>query len=238
MSTKVLAIVQARLSSNRFPRKVLSDLHGSPMVLRQLERIDRCTRLDQIVVATSVESSDDELVEVLESHNICVRRGPLANVFERFSRVIDEFSPQHVVRLTADCPLADPQVIDDLVELHVNSGADYTSNVLERTFPHGLDAECATREVFSRLAQLQLTDQEREHVTLGIYRRPGEFTFSSLTQRADYSDLRWTVDYPNDLEFVRIVYDALYDANSAFSTQDVVDLLTAHPELRHTGRSI
>jgi spore coat polysaccharide biosynthesis protein SpsF len=238
MSNNVLAIVQARLSSSRFPRKVLGDLHGAPMVLRQLERISHCTRLDQLVVATSTESSDDELVEILESQNISVRRGPLANVFQRFSQVIDEFSPKHVVRLTADCPLADPQVIDDLVDLHVTSGADYSSNVLERTFPHGLDAECATREVFSLLNTMSLTDQEREHVTLGIYARPKDFKLSSLTQPIDHSDLRWTVDYPSDLEFVRAIYGELYDSNPAFSTRDVLELLHSKPALRHTEQTI
>jgi spore coat polysaccharide biosynthesis protein SpsF len=238
MSFEVLAIVQARLSSSRFPRKVLSDLHGAPMVLRQLERLSRCTRLDQVVVATSTEPSDDELVEVLEAHDVVVRRGSLADVFHRFTNVIDEFSPQHVVRLTADCPLTDPNVIDDLVQLHVNTGADYSSNALKRTFPHGLDAECITRRVFSHLEALPLTQEEREHVTLGIYSRPAEFTISSLTQRLDQSALRWTVDYPSDLDFVRKVYEELYDANSAFATRDVTELLDEHPELRHTAESI
>jgi len=238
MSSGVLAIVQARLSSNRFPRKVLSDLHGAPMVIRQLERIARCTRIDQVVVATSTESSDDELVDVLEAHDVVVRRGSLANVFERFTTVIDEFSPAHVVRLTADCPLTDPTVIDDLVELHVSSGADYSSNVMERTFAHGLDAECATSAVFSRLAKLTLTQQEREHVTLGIYSRPTEFEFSSLTQPVDQSSLRWTVDYPSDLDFVRAVYAKLYDSKPAFATRDVVELINEYPALRHTADSI
>jgi spore coat polysaccharide biosynthesis protein SpsF len=238
MSSNVLAVVQARLSSSRFPRKVLSDLHGAPMVLRQLERINRCTRIDQVVVATSTESSDDELVAVLKSQNIAVRRGPLADVFLRFSQVVDEFSPQHVVRLTADCPLTDPQVIDELIKLHVSSGADYSSNAIERTYPHGLDAECTTREAFSRLGGRELTEQEREHVTLGIYTRPEEFQFSSLTQPVDQSELRWTVDYPSDLDFVRAVYDGLYDSNPEFSSQDVIELIRAQPELRYTAQSI
>jgi len=238
MSSDVVAIVQARLSSSRFPRKVLSDLHGAPMVLRQLERISRCTRLDRVVVATSTEPSDDELAEVLEAHDVIVRRGSLTNVFQRFTDVIDEFSPQHVVRLTADCPLTDPAVIDDLVDLHVTSGVDYSSNALERTFPHGLDAECARREVFSRLGTFELSEQEREHVTLGIYSRPNEFTFSSLTQPVNQSELRWTVDYPSDLDFVRAVYEELYEPNPAFTTRDVTELLNEHPELRHTAESI
>jgi len=120
----------------------------------------------------------------------------------------------------------------------VSTGADYSSNTIERTYPHWLDAECTTREVFSRLGELELSEQEREHVTLGIYTRPEEFRFSSLPQTVDHSELRWTVDYPSDLDFVRSVYDALYDANPTFSSHDVIELLRARPALRHTAKSI
>jgi spore coat polysaccharide biosynthesis protein SpsF len=133
LSGGVIAIMQARSSSSRFPRKVLQDLNGAPMVLRQLERVRRAQELDGIVVATSVESSDDELAEVLDAAGVTVRRGPLADVLGRFGQVIEEFSPDHVVRLTADCPLADPSVIDRIVSTHRAEDADYTSNVLERT---------------------------------------------------------------------------------------------------------
>lgn len=238
MKHKVLAIVQARSNSSRFPRKVLQDLHGKPMVVRQLERIARSAQIDEVVVATSHESTDDELVRVLNDHGALVRRGALDDVLARFSQVVEEFSPSHVVRLTADCPLTDPKVIDDLIGLHFSSGADYSSNALDRTFPHGLDAECMKAVVFARLRDLEPTADEREHVTLGIYTRPSDFRLASLVQTPSLSHLRWTVDYPSDLTFVRAVYDALYDANPAFDQDSIVKFLRKHPELVHTDSDI
>ncbi len=226
--------MQARSSSSRFPRKVLQDLNGAPMVLRQLERVRRAQELDGIVVATSVESSDDELAEVLDAAGVTVRRGPLADVLGRFGQVIEEFSPDHVVRLTADCPLADPSVIDRIVSTHRAEDADYTSNVLERTYAHGLDAEVFTVAAYAHLRALDLEDDEREHVTLGFYRRPELFNLSSVTQERDDSRLRWTVDYPEDLDFVRAVYSALFDADPAFDSDAVVAYLERHPELSRT----
>lgn len=238
MTDHILAIVQARSNSSRFPRKVLKDLHGKPLVIRQLERISLSSRIDQVVVATSFEPTDDELVSVLDDYGAQVRRGPLDDVLARFAGVVEEFSPSHVVRLTADCPLTDPSVIDRLIDLHVSTDADFTSNAMERTFPHGLDAECMKVQVFSRLSELELTASEREHVTLGIYTRPAMFTLASLTQSPSKSHLRWTVDYPEDLTFVRAVYDALFDVNPAFGQGDVLKLLDKNPDLVHTAANV
>jgi len=190
--------------------------------------------IDELVVATSTESSDDELVEVLESADILVRRGPLDDVAARFAIVVDEFSPTAVVRLTADCPLADPQVIDDLIASHIASGADFSSNTLEPKFPHGLDAEVFNPDAFTRLRSTEMSAKEKEHVTYGLYSRPGEFALNSFTQDLNVRHLRWTVDNPEDLDFVREVYDRIYDANPNFTQQDVLDLLGREPDLTHT----
>jgi len=223
----ILGILQARCSSTRFPGKVLAPLHGRPMILCQIERLRRARTLDRIVVATSVESSDDQLVELLAKEGVEVRRGPLDDVLTRFALVVDELRPDHIVRLTADCPLTDPGVIDLIVEDHLASGRDYTSNVRPPTFPHGFDAECLTADAFGRLRVLELTAREREHVTLGLAERPEEFSIGNVVQAPDRSALRWTVDVPADLDFVRQVYDALYDADPAFGQDDVLALLTS-----------
>jgi spore coat polysaccharide biosynthesis protein SpsF len=230
----VLAILQARMSSSRFPGKVLHPLHGKPMILRQLERLQRATRIDDIVVATSVESSDDELAAVLAANGHTVRRGPLDDVLGRFVQVIAEFAPDHVVRLTADNPLMDPAVVDLIVREHLESGVDYTSNALSHTFPHGLDVEAARADVLCQVAELSHDPDDREHVTMGIYRRPEQFSLRPVAQEPDRSDLRWTVDYPDDLAWVEQVYAALYPGNPAFGQPDVVALIEEHPELRRT----
>jgi spore coat polysaccharide biosynthesis protein SpsF len=231
----ILAVVQARLSSTRLPGKVLAPVLGRPMILRQLERLARSSRIDQLVVATSTDRSDDPLAELLESENVVYRRGSLTNVADRFLQVAREFTPDSIVRLTADCPLADPAVIDTIIEAHVSSGADYTSNVLERTYPQGLDAECVTLAAFERLLASPLTDAEREHVTLGVYSRPDDYRLQSVTQEVDRSNLRWTVDLPEDLAFVRVVYEALYDGNPEFDQENLVDYLASHPEINRTN---
>jgi spore coat polysaccharide biosynthesis protein SpsF len=230
----ILAILQARVSSTRLPGKVLKDLHGKPMVLRQIERLRRSTEIDELVVATSTESSDDELVDVLELAGVTVRRGPLDDVAGRFALVIKEFQPDAVVRLTADCPLADPDVIDGLIASHIASGADYSSNTLEPKFPHGLDAEVFNPVAFERLRSTEMSSKETEHVTLGLYSRAGEFTLNSFTQELNVRHLRWTVDNPEDLDFVREIYDRLYDANPDFTQQDILDLLEREPALIYT----
>lgn len=234
----ILGIVQARSSSTRFPRKVLQPLLGEAMVLRQLERIMLSQNIGQVVVATSNDESDDELVDVLTVNGYEVRRGPLDDVVQRFQLVIDEFQPEHVVRLTADCPLADPCVIDKIIDEHLLRQSDYTSNVLAPTFPDGLDVEVFSTRAFKRLTDTELTPTEREHVTLGIYTNPERYSLWNVSQDSDHSRLRWTVDVPEDLEFVRRVYEQLYHIDSAFGQEEILDLLELQPALSRTSQDL
>jgi len=208
------------------------------MILRQIERIRRSKQIDTLVVATSVDPSDDVLVEVLESTGVEVRRGLLDDVVARFGLVVSEFAPDTIVRLTADCPLADPGVIDWVIESHLASGTDYTSNTLPPTFPDGLDVECITAAAFQQLMKLPLTSREREHVTMGIYGRPDQFTRATVRQEPDRSDLRWTVDVPDDLTFVRAIYDRLYAEDKEFGQSAILKLLTEQPQLSRTGQDV
>ena len=234
----ILAVLQARYSSTRFPGKVLAPLLDSPMILRQIERVRRSELIDRLVVATSVDESDDELVATLQVAGIDVRRGSLNDVVARFAGVVEEFPCDHIVRLTADCPLADAAVIDTVVRAHLANGTDYTSNTLTPTYPDGLDVECLAASAFSRLLALPLTSREREHVTLGLYGRPDEFSLSNVTQTPDRSNLRWTVDVPEDLEFVRAIYERLYDGDTAFGQESILRLLARHPELNRTDQDL
>lgn len=234
----ILAVLQARCSSTRFPGKVLASLHGKAMILRQIERIRRSQCIDLVVVATSVDPSDDELVRLLEAEDVCVRRGPLDDVVARFKLVVDEFAPSTIVRLTADCPLTDPVVIDRVISAHLESGNDYTSNTLPPTFPDGLDVECISASAFARIIALDLEGSEREHVTMGIYGRPEVFTMGNVVQTPDLSNLRWTVDVPEDLDFVRSVYQELYDESSEFGQSDVCGMLAMRPELNRTNHDV
>ncbi|MEY3856036.1 MAG: hypothetical protein RJA45_506 [Actinomycetota bacterium] len=226
----ILAVIQARMSSTRLPGKVLKDVLGEPMVIRQLERISRSKLIDQIVVATSTETSDDPLAAAVEQAGYRVFRGSLDDVLSRFQTLRTELNPTHIVRLTADCPLTDPAVIDAIIEQHVATEVDYTSNVISRTFPRGLDAEVFTVAALDRLSALDLSDDEHEHVTLGFYKRPGEFTLTNYAGAADNSHLRWTVDNPEDYDFALWVYGELYPAKPEFDSSDILSLLERHPE--------
>jgi spore coat polysaccharide biosynthesis protein SpsF len=226
----ILAVIQARMSSNRLPGKVLKDVLGKPMVIRQLERISRSKLIDQIVVATSIESSDNPLADALAEAGYQVFRGSLDDVLSRFQKLRISQNPEHIVRLTADCPLTDPEVIDGIIEQHMRTGVDYTSNVISRTFPRGLDAEVFTVEALDRLSKLELSDPEHEHVTLGFYKRPGEFTLTNFAGSENNSHLRWTVDNPEDYDFALWVYSELFPKKPDFQSRDILKLLEKHPE--------
>lgn len=232
----VVAILQARMSSTRLPGKVLSDLAGAPMILRQVERVRRAKGIDRLVVATSTDPSDDPLAELLEAAGVDVHRGPLDDVLDRFIAALDAFPAEHVVRLTGDCPLIDPEIIDATIKLHLASGADYTiSRVDPVGFPKGQDVEVVTAEALRRADELAATPEEHEHVTWGIARHPERYRAARLTAPVDEGTVRWTVDRPDDLDFVRAVFEALYPKDPAFTSDDVRAFVRSRPELANYG---
>lgn len=235
--TKVLAILQGRMSSTRLPGKVLMPILGAPMIERQVERLRRCACLDGLVVATSVEDSDTPIVQACETAGIDCVRGPLDNVLGRFAKAVEAFAPDHVVRLTADCPLADWRVIDALVDLHLESGADYSSNALKRTYPVGLDCEAVKADVLLRANAEATTAFEREHVTPFMYQEDGRFNVQHLTQGEDLSFLRWTVDTRGDFAFANAVYEGLYPEKAAFTSEDIIAFLETREDVRNLNAS-
>ncbi|MBT4949009.1 MAG: glycosyltransferase family protein [Actinobacteria bacterium] len=224
-SGSTIAIVQARMGSTRLPGKVLADLCGAPLLQRQLERVRRATSLDRVVVATSTDETDLPIAELCESLDVPCFRGDLNDVLARFLGAINEFNPEVVVRITADCPLISPSVIDSIVHSFFESDCDYLSNTLDPTFPDGVDVEVVRVRALRALARLDTDTHEREHVTLGIYRRPEQFVVRNFTGDPDLSNLRWTVDSPEDLEFVRWVYTKLFYTNPKFDLAEILELL-------------
>ena len=233
----ILAVVQARMSSTRLPGKVMADLAGAPMILRQIERLRRCRRLGRIVVATSTDPTDDGLAAMLVLHDVAVHRGPLDDVLARYAGALEAFGPaEHLVRLTGDCPLADPEVIDAVVALLLDGKLDYAANTPEhRTYPKGLDVEAMRADAFLRAAREARDPYAREHVTPYLYRHPELFAQAFLSQAAEEGEVRWTVDRLDDLQFVRAVYAALYPADPAFTSDDVRALVRSRPDLMRLG---
>jgi spore coat polysaccharide biosynthesis protein SpsF len=219
------------MSSNRLPGKVLAPLAGAPMILRQIERVRRARAIDRLVVVTSDQASDDPLAAVLRDAGVEVFRGPLDDVLARFLGALDASPADQVVRLTGDCPLIDPQVIDATVALHLATSADYTQNRLVAAgFPKGQDVEVITAQALRRAGAEAASPEEREHVTWGIWTHPERYRIARLEPPVDEGEVRWTVDRPDDLDFVRAVYEALYPRNPAFSSDDVRAFARAHPK--------
>lgn len=231
MSPRRLAIVQARLTSTRLPGKVLSDICGEPMLMRQIARIRGARRLDGIVVATSDHPSDDRLAEFCREHRIDSHRGSLDDVLDRFRGAARAFGGEIIVRLTGDCPLVDPAVIDRVVGAFEESDCDYASNILRPTFPDGLDVEVMSSTALDTAWRSASLPSEREHVTPYIYKHPEIFRLLGIEHARDLSSLRWTVDTAADLAFVREVFAALLPRGPAFDMEAVLTLLAARPEL-------
>lgn len=227
----IVAILQARASSSRLPNKVLKPILGTPMLQHQLERVNRSKLIDHLVVATSVESSDDELAKLLGQLDVNVYRGSLDDVLDRFYHAAVELQPTHVVRLTGDCPLMDPAVIDDVIAHHLETGADYTSNVSPPSFPDGLDVEVMTYSTLEKAWKAASLASDREHVTSYIRKKESGFAVQNLENEKDLSALRWTVDELDDFNFVTEIYAHLYRDNPEFNTKDILNLLVVKPEL-------
>ena len=240
-----VGIVQARTRSTRLPRKVLLDLAGAPLIVRMLERVSRAGSLDALWLATSKDPSDDELAGMVAALGISVFRGSPEDVLSRFQAIAERTQADVVVRLTGDCPLHDPGIVDTAVHRFLDSGGalDYLSNTLAPTYPDGLDVEVLSRAALERTFREATLPLEREHVTpyiSGSSRRAarGAFRLGHLRADADFSHLRWTVDEPQDLAFARAVFHALLPGRPDFGWMDVVALVTREPELLELNRHL
>jgi len=206
---KILAVLQARMGSSRLPGKVMAPILGKAMLLRQIERIRRSKYIEDLVLATSTDPSDDPVAAACKADGVTVFRGSLNDVLDRFYRAAAGQQPTHVVRLTGDCPLADPAVIDAVIQRHLDSGSDYTSNALEPTYPDGLDVEVCKFTTLETAWKEATVTWHREHVMPFIHSQPTRFKLASFKGAENLSHLRWTVDEPQDLAVVRAIYESL-----------------------------
>ena len=227
----ILAILQARLSSSRLPGKVLKPIMGKPMLAYQLERLARCKKIDHLIVATSDHPEDQAIADLCNELNVSCFHGPLEDVLARFYLAAEKYQPTHIVRLTGDCPLADPELIDELITLHVEGGYDYCSNCHIPSYPDGLDAEILTYQSLKTIYQLAQTPAEHEHVTYYVHQHKADFNIGLLSRTPSLAQLRWTVDEPADFELVKHIYERLYPLNPNFRTNDILSLIEREPEL-------
>lgn len=227
----IWAILQARSSSSRLPGKVLKPLLGEPMLARQIERILRCQRLDGLLIATSDASDDDAIAALAARLQLPCFRGSLNDVLSRYAQAAAGLDAEQIVRLTGDCPLTDPTIIDAVIDQHLREGNDYTSNCAPATLPDGLDVEVVRKAVLLAADAQAIKPSEREHVTLYVRNHAEQFKLGNYHHQPDLSGLRWTVDEPEDFAFVSAVYAALYPQRPDFTTADILALLQQQPQL-------
>jgi spore coat polysaccharide biosynthesis protein SpsF len=225
-----VCVVQARTGSSRLPGKVLQEIAGRPMLRFLLDRLDALD-VDEVVVATSTEARDDAVEAIARDAGRPVVRGPEHDVLGRYVQALQEFPARDVVRITADCPLTDPELVGLVVEQHRASGADFTANTLPRTFPKGLDVEVAKVGALHVAYAEAATVPEREHVMPYLYRRPERFRLANVRNDEPLGHERWTVDTAEDLARIRAICARL-DGDTHFAWRDVLDVVGTqeHPK--------
>jgi len=228
----ILAVIQARINSTRLPGKVLLSILDKPIMWYIYERLKFSKELDEICISTSTDISDDPIVEFAKKNNIKYHRGSEANLISRHLGAARAFNADTVVRITADCPLVDPEVVDELILLYKkNPDADFISNTKVRTYPIGLDVEILPVKTLERLLPISDNPTFYEYfVSMHIYENPQ--SFKSVGLQLDKPNLlRWTLDYIEDYNFIKEVYSHLYKIGKVFHMRDILELLKQKPEL-------
>jgi spore coat polysaccharide biosynthesis protein SpsF (cytidylyltransferase family) len=212
---KVAIIIQARFGSSRLPGKALMDLGGMPVLAHVIQRCKRVTRAHQIMVATTFEPEAEAIMAIARENGAGAIQGSMEDVLGRYHVAAQGLDAKHIVRITSDCPLIDPGVIDDLIALYFASSADYANNLEPRTYPHGLDCEIFSRALLDKAHGAATEPRMREHVTPWMREIPG-IARAHLSQTAkNLAGSRWTLDYPADLNFFRALFDAYPTASTA-----------------------
>jgi spore coat polysaccharide biosynthesis protein SpsF len=236
---KTGAIIQARMSSERLPGKVLMELpfgSGISSLEQIVYRLKRVESIHEVIIATSTNKEDQAIVEMADSKGINVFSGSLNNVLERFTLAAKSFHFDHVVRITGDCPCIDPLIIEETIQKHLQEKADFTTTgALKRTFPIGMDAAVIKMQALEEAYQNAVNDYEKEHVTPYIYKsHPEKFKIVSFEASEEFKDpnLRVTLDTPEDYLLLCSIYDALYSKNQSFGLREILTLLEHKPWLR------
>lgn len=240
---KIVAIIQARMSSTRLPGKVLKELGDKTVLEHVIQRAGAAEEINEIIVATTTKNEDDKIVALCRKIHIPFFRGDENDVLSRYFKAATEHHADVIVRITSDCPLLDPELLSKMIRVFLekqkSESLDYLSNTLKRTFPRGLDIEIFSYEVLKRMHQEAQKKEDREHVTLYLITQPNQFRKENYEDKQDYSYYRWTLDTMEDFEFIQSVYHSLYNnGKDYFPTADVIHLLEKNPQLARTNQHI
>jgi spore coat polysaccharide biosynthesis protein SpsF len=230
-------LLQARMGSTRLPGKVLKTVLGKPLLAYAVERLSQVTHASEIWVLTSQLQGDNPIAHWCKENEVSCYRGSESDVLDRYYQASQLTKVDWLLRVTGDCPLIDPDVIDEMLSAfqkarieNAETAPDYLSNTLERTYPRGLDAELFTKAALESAWQEARNADEREHVTPYIYRHPERFRLAQHQQSPDHSDMRWTVDVPEDFKLIEAILTALMPVNPDFRQSDILALLQKHPD--------
>ncbi|WP_378950627.1 cytidylyltransferase domain-containing protein [Pelosinus sp. sgz500959] len=237
---KTVIIVQARMTSTRLPAKVLMPILGKPLLTYQIERMKRIKLADEIVIATTTNDDDQTIVDLCEKLSISYFRGSELNVLERYYEAAKKYNADHVVRLTSDCPLIDPAVVDKVIAFYKEnkSDYDYVSNTLKRTYPRGLDTEVFSFQILHQAYQEAIEMSDKEHVTPFIYGHPDRYRLANVFHTENLSTHRWTVDTVEDFQLIHRMIEQLYPIKQNFTLQDCIELLDQYPAWKNINSHI
>lgn len=236
-SLNIVVVVQARTSSSRLPDKIMLPLAGEPLLVRMMERVLASKSVTKVVVATSTEDEDDIVEELCEDYGYNCFRGSMENLLERHYMAGLEYKADVVVKIPSDCPLIDPEIIDKVVNFYKENKSkyDFVSNLHPPTYPDGNDVEVIPMPILKITYENALMNMELEHTTPYIWERPDEFRIGNVVWETglDYSmSYRFTIDYKEDYDFIKTVYDELYETNPLFTLNDILKLLEEKPEIK------
>lgn len=228
---KIVAIIQARIGSTRLPGKVLKEVSGKPLLWHVINRVKKAKLIDSTVLATTTKKEDLKLIEIASKAGIESYAGSEDDVLERYFQAATKYKADIIVRITADCPLIDPRIIDKVIKYFLSGDFDYVSNAIKPTYPDGLDVEVFSYNSLKIAFYEAKLPSEREHVTPYIRNHKEIFKIGSVENNKDLNHLRWTVDEEKDLEFVREIYKYLYKEEEIFYMEDILELLKKKPHL-------
>lgn len=229
---KVVAIIQARMGSTRLPGKIMRKVLDKPLLEYQIERVKRAKLIHEIVIATTTKNTEQPIIDLCERLFIPYYRGSEDNVLSRYYEAAKEYEADIVVRLTSDCPIIDPEIIDKVIDAYINQKEeiDYASNTLERTYPRGMDTEVFSFKALESVYHNAELKAEMEHVTLYIYQRPNHFNLLSIVSNSDESSHRWTVDTKEDFMLIKKIIESLHIDKPLFTNNDILKLLNVNKD--------
>jgi len=234
----VAAIIQARMGSARLPGKVALEIMEKTVLEYVIERVKKAKHIENTIVATTIKKEDSVVADLAGSLGVGVYRGADEDVLDRFYQAAKLFGIKHIVRITADCPLIDPQIIDKVVEVYFRSNVDYCSNTLKETFPDGEDVEVFSFNALHGAWKNAKLLSEREHVTPYIKKNPDKYKPANLENDTDLSYKRWTVDTKEDFRFIKAVLEALYPKKPDFGMEDILEFLERNPHIEKMNKGI